>query len=406
MPRYRYKAVTASGEVVEGDMEAGDAFTVARRLQDSGQVPIRAEEVRGGLAPDWLSRDLFSGRALSAKALVQVTRELATLLGAGLTLERSLEILIDVFDRKTVCALLAEVLESIRGGAAFSEALAEHEADFPRFYISLVRAGEAGGQLASVLRGLADYLEKSQAVASEVRSALLYPMILLVMAGGSVAILLTVVIPEFRPLFEDAGDALPLATQVMLVVADLIERYWWLFGLVLLLAFAVLRWQLRKPGFRTLWDGAMLRLPLFGALFRKIQVSRFSRTLGTLLGSGVTLLNALRLVRDTIDNRALVRAIDEVAARLKEGARLADLLAASQVFPSLAIHLVRVGEETGQLDPMLLKIADIYDAEVKTSVEHLLALLVPLLTIGLGVLIAAIIASVLLALLSLNQLAL
>ena len=405
MPMFRYKAVTAEREIVEGDMEADSELAVARRLQDLGHTPLRAEEVSGAVSQSWLTRDLLAGRAVSKKALVLITRELATLIGAGLTLERSLEVLIDVADRDNSRRLLGSLLKSIRGGSAFSDALAEHEGTFPGYYVSLVQAGEAGGALATVLDGLADYLEKSQAVVEEVRSALVYPVLLLIMAGGSVAILMTVVIPEFRPLFEDAGDALPLATRAMLAVADFVEQFWWALLTILVLGTWLLRQQLRKPGFRLLWDRAILRLPLFGGLVRKIQVARFSRTLGTLLSNGITLLNALRLVRGTIGNAALARAVDGVAGRLKEGERLAELLAASQAFPSLAVHLVRVGEETGRLEPMLLKVAEIYDGEVKATVERLLALLVPLLTIGLGVLIAGIIASVLLALLSLNQLA-
>jgi general secretion pathway protein F len=239
-----------------------------------------------------------------------------------------------------------------------------------------------------------------------VRSALIYPAILLVMAGLSIVVLLTLVVPEFQPLFEDAGEALPLATRVLVAVGGVFERWFWLMALVAIALVLFVRHRLANPGFRRRWDGMMLRLPLFGDLARKIEVARFARTLGTLLGNGVALLGALTIVKDTLSNTVIGAAVEGVADRLKEGKGLAEPMAASGVFPALAVQLVRVGEEVGELETMLTKVADIFDAEVGRTTQRLLSLLVPMLTIGLGMLIAAIIGSVLVAFLSVNELAL
>ncbi len=386
-------------------MEAGSQSAVISRLHDLGHVPIHAEEIARGTLASWLTRDLFAGRAVSRKRVGLVTRELATLLGAGLPLDRSFEILVELAEKENVRTLLARVLDGVRGGASLADAMAAQGGTFPPFYVSMVRAGESGGALESVLARLADFLEKSQATLESVRSALIYPAILLGMAGLSLVVLLTVVVPEFKPLFEDAGEALPAATQAIIVVGEVLGRYGWLIALGVIGLVWALRRQLADPAFRFRWDGLMLGLPLFGDLVRKIQVARFSRTLGTLLENGVTLLSALAIVKETLGNAVMARAVEGLAAGLKEGQGLAGPLAVAGVFPNLAVQLVRVGEETGQLEDMLIKMADIYDRESQRTIQRLLSLLVPVLTIGLGFLIAGIIASVLVAFLSVNELA-
>ncbi|MEE9139279.1 MAG: type II secretion system F family protein [Alphaproteobacteria bacterium] len=405
MSTYHYRAVTSAGRVVEGEMEAGSQSAVISRLHDLGHVPIHAEEIARGTLASWLTRDLFAGRAVSRKRVGLVTRELATLLGAGLPLDRSFEILVELAEKENVRTLLARVLDGVRGGASLADAMAAQGGTFPPFYVSMVRAGESGGALESVLARLADFLEKSQATLESVRSALIYPAILLGMAGLSLVVLLTVVVPEFKPLFEDAGEALPAATQAIIVVGEVLGRYGWLIALGVIGLVWALRRQLADPAFRFRWDGLMLGLPLFGDLVRKIQVARFSRTLGTLLENGVTLLSALAIVKETLGNAVMARAVEGLAAGLKEGQGLAGPLAVAGVFPNLAVQLVRVGEETGQLEDMLIKMADIYDRESQRTIQRLLSLLVPVLTIGLGFLIAGIIASVLVAFLSVNELA-
>ena len=406
MPLYRYRAVSAADEVIEGEMEAHSQSAVIERLQELGHLPIRADEIAPGDRGSLLQRDLFANRKVSRRVVALITGELATMLGAGLPLDRALEILVSLADKENVAKLLVRVLDGVRGGASLADAMADQDGAFPDFYVSMVRAGEAGGTLDVVLARLATFLEKSQALTDSVRSALIYPMILLVMAGLSVVILLTLVIPEFKPLFDDAGEALPLATRVLVAVGEVFERWFWLMALVAIALVLFVRHRLANAAFRLRWDGMMLRLPLFGDLTRKIEVARFARTLGTLLGNGVALLSALTIVKDTLSNTVIGAAVEGVADRLKEGKGLAEPMATSGVFPALAVQLVRVGEETGELETMLTKVADIFDGEVGRTTQRLLSLLVPLLTIGLGLLIAAIIGSVLVAFLSVNELAL
>jgi len=406
MPVFRYKAVTEGGSVLEGRMEARTQSAVIDRLHDLGHTPVRAEEVADSGPAGWLNRRIFLRRQATPKDLSLMTRELATLLKAGLPLDRTLEILVDMASAERLGPPLRQVLEDVRGGASLGDAMAARGRMFPRYYVNMVRAGEAGGALEAVLERLAEYIAKSQAVSDTIKSALIYPVILLVMAGASIVVLLTVVLPEFRPLFEDAGASLPLATQIVLAVGDGLQNDWWAIVAVLAALLALLRWQRSTPERKFRWDRMVLRQPLFGAIVTKVEVARFARTLGTLLNNGVTLLTGLGIVKEALSNSAMAGAVADAESRLKEGQGLAEPLAATKVFPSLATHLMRVGEESGRLEEMLIHVADIYENEVQRSVERLLSLLVPALTIGLGVIIGLIITSVLMAILSVNSLVL
>lgn len=404
MPRFRYKAVAPAGDTVEGEIEARNRNGVIDQLHDRGLVPIRADEVKGSSAAEWLGRDLWAGRGVGRRDLALLTRELATMLEAGLPLDRSLEIAIELAERDAVRRVVGRVLDAVRGGATLADAMAaEHEA-FPGYYASMVRAGEAGGTLGEVLGRLADYIERAQAVAEKVRSALIYPAIVLAMAGATVVILLAVVVPEFTPLFEDAGAALPVSTQVLVAVGDGFRRFWWLFLVVVLAAVLLIRRQLEQPAARRRWHRLVLGLPLAGDLVAKIEMARLARTVGTLLMNGVTLLNALAIARSTLNNAVIAETVDEVSESLKQGKGLAEPMIRSGRFPPLALQLIRVGEETGKLEEMLLRVADTYDEESERAIQRLLAVLVPALTLLLGVLIAAIIGAVLTALLSVYDL--
>lgn len=404
MTRFHYKAVSGSGEMVEGEIEASSQSGAVNQLHDRGFTPIRADEIKGPSAGNFLSRDLFGRRAASSREVGLLTRELATLVHAGLPLDRSLEILIDLAERAPLARLLTRVLDGVREGATLADSLAAQQGVFPPYYVSMVQAGETGGALDEVLARLAEFIERSQAARDRVTSALIYPMIVLGMAGLSVIILLTVVVPEFKPMFEDAGAALPWPTRVVVVVGDAFQDYWWMMLLGLAALVAGVRLWLRDPASRRRWDGLVLDLPLFGDLVRKVEVARFARVVGTLVTNGVTVLTALTIARNTFKNTALAKSIDDVAESLKQGRGLAEPLVQAGMFPSLALHLVRVGEETGRLEEMLLKIAEIYDTEVERATQRLLALLVPLVTILLGLLIAAIIGSVFSAMLGVYDL--
>jgi len=405
MPRYRYEAVDSTGEVLHDEIEAPTPEAAVEQLRDQGLLPLAVSEARGGLLRGGLGQPLFrKSRALSRKSVTTLTQQLANLLHAGMPLDRALTILISVSEDAQSKTLLERVQEKVRGGSTLADAL-EVQGTFSRFYLNMIRAGEAGGALEVVLKRLTDFLERSQALRETVTSALIYPIILLTVSALSVIILLTFVVPQFQRLFADAGKALPLATQIVIAVGDGFRHYWWVGAIVIMLIVAMLRQQWSQPESRARWDRWLLRLPLFGDLISKVETARLSRTLGTLLGNGVSLLNALNIVRETLSNQVLATALGEVAEHVKTGRGLADPLLESGDFPKLAVQMIRVGEETGQLQEMLLQVADTYDGEVQTAVKRMLTLLEPALILGLGVIVAGIIMSILVAILSLNDLA-
>ena len=405
MPRYRYEAVDNAGEVLHDEIEAPTPEAAVERLRDQGLLPLSVKEAQGGFLRGGLGQPLFSKRrALSRKSVTLLTQQLANLLHAGMPLDRALTILISVSEDEQSRTLLERVQEKVRGGSSLADAL-EAQSAFSRFYLNMIRAGETGGALEVVLKRLTEFLERSQALRETVTSALIYPIILLSVSALSVIILLTFVVPQFQQLFADAGKALPLATQIVIAVGDGFRHYWWVGALALVLIVAALRQQLSQPVSRARWDRWFLRLPLFGDLIAKVETARLSRTLGTLLGNGVSLLNALTIVRETLTNQVLATALGEVAEHVKTGRGLAEPLLEAGNFPKLAVQMIRVGEETGQLQEMLLQVADTYDGEVQTAVKRMLTLLEPALILGLGVIIAGIIMSILVAILSLNELA-
>jgi general secretion pathway protein F len=405
MARYRYEAVDAAGETVRDQIDAATAEAAVEQLRDQGLLPLAVSEAKGGLLGGGLARPLFSKRqGLSRKTIMLLTQQLASLLAAGMPLDRALTILIGVSEDERGQALLGRVQEKVRGGSTLADAL-EAQGAFSRFYLNMIRAGEAGGALETVLKRLTEFLERSQALRETVTSALIYPIILLSVAALSVIILLAFVVPQFQRLFADAGKALPLATQIVIAVGDGFRHYWWVGLVVIGLIIVVVRQRLSQPEQRLRWDRGLLRLPLFGDLMAKGETARLSRTLGTLLGNGVSLLNALSIVRETLSNQVLANGLGEVVEHVKTGRGLAEPLSETGHFPKLAVQMIRVGEETGQLQEMLLQVADTYDGEVQTAVKRLLTLLEPALILILGVIIAGIIMSILVAILSLNQLA-
>jgi general secretion pathway protein F len=404
LPSFRYKAIDSSGAAVEGVMEAASEAVVIQQLHDSGHIPVRAEHVLHGSARNWLSRDLFARDSLSQRSLAIVTRELSTLLHAGLPLDRALSILIELAESKPVAAALTRVRDRVRDGATLADALAADKSNFPSYYLNMVRAGESGGAMEIVLQRLADYIARSQATQQQIRTALVYPIFLLGMAAVAVVILFTVVVPEFKPLFEDAGQQLPLATRIFIGIGDLVQNYWWAILIILGVAVMGFRSFLATPSGRLAWDRFVLRLPVLGSIVTKVEASRLGRTVGTLLQNGVPVLSALAIVRETVGNTVIAATLEEAATGVKRGQGLAAPLAATARFPPLFIHLLRVGEESGQMVDMLIRAADIFESETQRAVERMLALLVPVLTIAMGVLIAGIIGSILVALLSINKL--
>ena len=405
MPVYRYKAVTEPGEMLEGDMEAPDQATVIEHLRNLGHFPIGAEERREGTLAGWLNRELGGGRRISRQDVVIVIHELSTLLRAGLTLDQALDVLIAFSERQTVKEMLKRVVDKVRGGLSLADAMAAQSDVFDRFSLGMIRAGEAGGSLEVVLAKTADYMEKSQQSKQKVKSALIYPVILLLTAFASVAVIVTVVIPNFKEIFDQAGIELPIATRIVMFVGSTAQQFWWIPVVVVLVAVVALKRHRRNPAGRRLWDRRVLRIPLFGALLTKVEVARMCYTLGMLLSNGVPLLASLSVVKETLGNAAMAHAFDHVEKQVKEGKTLAKPLEDSELFPKLATHLLRIGEESGRMEEMMFRIAETYDDEVQRSIQRMMTLLVPVLTFVMALLIAGIIVSILVPMLSINELA-
>ncbi|MEZ5931994.1 MAG: type II secretion system F family protein [Alphaproteobacteria bacterium] len=411
MARFFVRAVSGDGEPFEGEMEAADRNAVVEQLRRRRQMPLailpagEAAAVRGKSgALDWLHQPIFSRSRLKPRDVAIMTRELATLLDAGLTVDQSLQFLVDVAASPSQKKLFSALLARVQGGGTLADALGEQRGSFTSAFVSLVRAGEAGNALPDVLTRLADYLERNEALSQRVRSALVYPLLLLLMAGASIAVLLVVVLPQFTPMFESAGADLPWLTKLVVAVGEAAQAYWWLVLALLALGLLVLNNRLRHPPSRAAIDRWLLTLPLVGELAAKLDTARLARTTGTLLANGVTLPNALAIAKDTLGNAVLRQTIGETLTAVKEGKGLARPIGQSGRFPPLAVHLVAVGERSGHLETMLMKIADIFDQEVAHSIDRMMTLLVPVLTIGVGLVIVTIIGAILSAILAAYQL--
>ncbi len=405
MPLFHYKMVNHDGDVLEGSMDGPSRNEVAIKLQNAGNIPLHIAETTGQQSRT-IGLSFFRSQQdrISQKDIPLFTRELATILEAGLALDHALATLEQLASKPAMKKMIGRINQRIKAGSSFSAALEAQGKTFNALYLNTVRAGEAGGALAIVLDRLADYLERSAEIRSVIVSALFYPIILSVVALLSIIALLTYVVPQFVPLFADVGQALPFLTQVVFGVAELLRQYWWL----LLATFALLVWlldrRLQNPAFRYQLDAFLLRLPLVGELIVKLNIARFARTLSTLLANGVAMLVAISIVREVIGNKVLAKAVAAAEPELERGNSLAKPLTESQHFPPLALQLIRVGEETGQLEKMLSKVADIYEKESQVTIKRLLILLEPVLILGLGAVIAVIIISILLAILGLNDL--
>ncbi len=401
---FAYKAVNNLGETEEGVRDAVDEQQLIAVLQSEGYIPIR---VVPASAKSFLGLQLGPKQSkLSQKDIALFTGELATLLESGLPLDKSLLVLIDLTeDNERVTKLIARVLEKVKGGSSLADALEKQAGIFSKFYLNMIRAGEAGGSLGEVLARLSDYLERSRELKETVSTALIYPAILLIMSLASLFVMLTFVVPQFSEMFESAGKALPVSTQIVVGLAEWLQSYWWMLILAAVFSSAYMNMQLADPVKKKVWDARFLKLPLAGMIILNKETANISRTLGTLLGNGVSILSALVIVRETVDNLVLAEAIQDTEEKLKQGKNMSDALLEKGIFPKMAMQMIKMGEETGRLEEMLLRVATIYDKQLRLSIQRMLALLEPALIISLGLMIAGIIVSILLAILSVNDLA-
>jgi general secretion pathway protein F len=402
MPLYEYKAVSPSGETVRGTMEAGSEQSVIAKLQESGNIPLSANTAgKGGFSLDSLR---LKRRGMNAREVGQFTQQLATLLGAGLPLDRSLQVLLELSENDRIKQTVTAIRDQVREGGSLSDALDAQHGSFSRLYINMVRAGEIGGSLDTTLDRLADYLERSKDLKDSVVSAMIYPIMLMLLAGGSLILLLVYVIPQFTPIFEELGGDLPTITKIVLAAGSVLQNFWWgLIGLTFI-AVVLFRRMLDDPEKRLNWDTRVLAMRWVGDLVAKMEIARLARTLGTLLSNGVPLLSGLSIARNVMTNSLLRNSVDATTQEVKTGGGLAHNLAETGQFPRLALQMVSVGEETGQLDAMLLKVADTYDKEVRTTIDRLLAIFTPVITMLMAIMIGTIVMSVLMAIMGINEL--
>jgi general secretion pathway protein F len=390
-------------------MEAAAESQVVASLRNQGYIPLAVER---GLVQLGKKRglslklpDLRPGRRVKNRDLMIFTRELATLLRAGMPLDRSLQSLATLSSNQTLKESVGRVLAQVQAGKSLSEALAEHRNVFPPLYVNMVRAGEAGGVLESVLERLAEYLESSEKAREEVKSAMTYPLMLVITGGASILILLTYVLPKFTMVFADLGQAMPASTRMMMAVSDGLRSYWWAFILLVGGLWYGFRRYTSTPVGRLRYDRLKLTLPLFGDVTTKIQVSSFARTLGTMLKSGVPLLQSLDIVRAIVSNRVVAGSLESVSKDVSEGKGLAGPLERTGVFPPMALQMVTVGEETGRLDDMLIVVAEHYDRDVGNAIARLMSMLGPLLLVVMGIATAFIVIAMLTAVFSVNEMA-
>jgi general secretion pathway protein F len=415
MPDFVWRAADASGKVIEGQLNAGSSALAMKQLRDRGLTPLRLDDAAStagqaaavnlpGQAPKPRKTRTARGPVTSADVLA-LTSELAIMLRAGLALDNALRVLIDMSHKPSVSELLQTVLKDVKGGTTLSKALTNHHALFGDFYINMIRSGEASGQLSAVLTRLVEHLERLRALRDNVVSATIYPAILLGVAVLSLVAMLGFVVPQFEKLFTDMGDALPMPTRIIMILGHGFKEY----GLILgIMAAAGIWWAarwLKTPKGRAWWQARALRLPILGPLMLKYELTLFSRSLGTLLGNGVPMLTALHIATETVGNVLLRQPLTRVAPMVKEGGRMVDAISATQIFEPIAVNLIRVGEETGRIGPMMLELANILNRDVEIGIKRALTLVEPALILILGVLIAAIIVSILLGILSVNDLA-
>ncbi len=400
MAGYRFKAIRPDGSLTEGVAQAASEEELVKRLQGQGLMPLLARPEGSRLR--WLSAGRHSTG--NPRLTLRLARELATLLGAGMALDHALQLIADLEKNEEAAELVRTLKQRVRRGHSLSRAMAGQQNVFTPLQISMVKAGEASGALAQALERLAEQLERSEALKEEIRSALIYPTLLLTVATLSVVGLLLFVVPHFAEAFTEMGQPLPAATSIVVTTAELLRHWGWLLLILFPLLSIGLRQQLNDPAARIKWDHRLLRWPAVGILISKVEAARFSHTLAILLESGVALPKALDLATGAVGNMAMKTALQQAADALKEGHSLGDLLSVAPHLPPLLVEMVRVGEESGELPSLLHKAGDDFERQTRTAVARLLTLLEPALIIGLGAMVGGIIVSILVAVLDANQL--
>jgi len=398
MPEFSYEAINHKGERISGTSSAPSRDEMAASLVAKGLQPVQLKRLRS-----FETFFEFKKNKIGIDDVLYFTSELSDLLEAGVPLERSLTILADATDKKDVRKLVLDLRDSIHGGKSLSEALGAYPDVFDKLYVNMIKVGELGGVLPGVLNRLGDFMERSRQIRKFIISSSIYPSILAFVGLVSVFILVTFVVPKFGQIFQDLNQPMPLMTRLILDASLFLQQWWWLIFLILLLAYMLFRFQINTPEGRARWDELKLRLPLMSKFIKQVELGRFARTLGTLLESGVPILKGISLASEVVGNTVIKKAVQELYKGVRQGKSLSLLMRKSGIFPSLMIHLVSVGEETGGLPRMLLKIADDFDDQVQSETKIFLNMLEPITIVVMGVVIGGIIMSMLLAIFGIND---
>lgn len=389
---FAYTGRDSSGKVVKGRVDASGEASVVSRLRTMGIAPITIKQVSAGTG---LNRDISFGglfdKKVAIKDLAVMSRQLATMIGAGLPLLKALTILADQSENPKLASTLDEVRAGVEEGASFSDSLAKHPRIFPPILVNLVRAGEIGGFLETSLDSIAKNYEKEVELKATIKSALTYPVVVLIMALLAVVGMILFIVPVFEDLFNDLGGELPLPTRILVVIS---QNMVWLGPLIIVaLIVGTIWWRANRqtPKFRSVWEPALLKMPVFGELFKKIAIARFTRNFGTMIGAGVPILQALSIVGSTSGNWQIEQAVQSVQDSVRQGRSIAAPLATEPIFPTMVTQMIAVGEDSGALETMLEKISDFYDSEVQSTTEALTSLIEPLMIAFLGVILGGMI---------------
>ena len=408
MPVFAYEALDNQGQVVRGEVEASSSEEAIVKIRNKSYFPTnvkekKAKRQRTAAARSGKKKKTLAFGKVKAKALATFTRQLSTLQDAGLPIVRSLKILEEQQKPGILKNQLSDVAEDVEGGSTLSEALAKHPKTFDKLYVNMVRAGEAGGVLDAILERLATFMEKSQRLKKQVVSALIYPAAVITVAAGILAAIMVFVIPKFQEMFKDMRMELPPLTKALIGLSAWLKSYWFLLPLIPFIIIVTVKMVAANKTGRYVIDKVKLKLPLFGMIISKSTISRFTRTLGTLITSGVPILEALSIVKEATGNTVFASALTRVHDSIREGENIAGPLAATKVVDAMVLNMVDVGEETGELDKMLIKVADTYDEDVDALVSGMMSLIEPLLIVGLGGAVAFIVIALFLPLVSLMQ---
>ncbi len=407
MPVYAYKGFTPQGKAVEGIIDADSPKGARFKLRSAGVFPTdlveeRTRQVATAARTGFSVGQLFE--RVTPQDLALMTRQLSTLVAAGLPLVDCLTALIEQTESPRLKRTLSQVREKVTQGGALADALRDHPRIFSDLYVNMVRAGEASGALDIVLERLADYTESSAKLRNKVRAALTYPILMGIISCGILFFLISYVVPKVTKIFAETQQALPTMTVVLLAISGFFQAYWWLVLGTIALAVAAVRISVRTPAGRMRFDTYVLRIPYFGTLLKKVALARFARTLSTLLRSGIALLQSLDIVKNVVNNTVLCQAIENARDSIREGQSIAPPLKKSGLFPPLLIHMIAVGEKSGELENMLARAADAYDNEVETSIASLTSILEPMIIIFMGAIVLFIVLAIMVPIFQLNEL--